>query len=86
MSFFATLSVLILIILIQPIFNFFYSKLRVIFDGTTVINRDIDTYPSKVNEVTIGKNLLGGSSCEPNFAGKILSVERLSPNWDPRQQ
>ena len=61
------------------------SKLRVIFDGTTVINRDIDTYPSKVNEVTIGKNLLGGSSCEPNFAGKILSVERLSPNWDPRQ-
>jgi hypothetical protein len=60
------------------------SKLRVIFDGTTVINRDIDTYPSKVNEVTIGKNPLGGSSCEPNFAGKILSVERLSPNWDPR--
>jgi hypothetical protein len=61
------------------------SKLRVIFDGTTVINRDIDTYTSKVNEVTIGKNLRGGSSCEPNFAGKILSVERLSPNWDPRQ-
>ena len=57
------------------------SRLRVEFDGTTVVEREVDTHPSKPAEVTIGRNLIGGSSCEPNFAGQILSVERLKSNW-----
>lgn len=52
-------------------------RLRIEFNGTTVIERDIATYDSSPAEVTVGRNLIGGSSCEPLFAGKILTVERL---------
>lgn len=52
-------------------------RLRVSLNGTPVIERTITTYDSSPAEVTVGQNLIGGSSCEPRFAGKILSVERL---------
>ncbi|HTL69055.1 MAG TPA: hypothetical protein VL200_15425 [Lacunisphaera sp.] len=51
--------------------------LRVDLDGHTVINRDIDPFPSAVRDVTVGRNRIGGSTCEPRFSGRILAVERL---------
>lgn len=53
------------------------NRLKITFDGTTVMEQAISTHDSRPGEVTVGRNLIGGSSCEPSFAGKILSVERL---------
>ncbi len=52
-------------------------RLRIEFNGVTVLEREIETFESSPDQVTIGRNLIGGSSCEPHFAGQILSVERL---------
>lgn len=53
------------------------NRLRVAFDGATVIEREITTYESTPGQMTVGHNQIGSSSCEPRFAGEILSVERL---------
>ncbi|MFZ5494446.1 MAG: hypothetical protein ACOZE5_03795 [Verrucomicrobiota bacterium] len=52
-------------------------RLRLEFDGRTLLAQEVDTHTSRPGEVTFGRNLIGGSSCEPRFAGEILSVERL---------
>lgn len=52
-------------------------RLRVSYDGQVVIDRDVDTHASEPGEVTIGHNLIGGSSCEPRFSGEIIFTERL---------
>ncbi len=52
-------------------------QLTIQFDGETVLSREIETYDSRVGDVTVGRNLIGGSACEPHFAGKILGVQRL---------
>lgn len=51
--------------------------LRIDFNGHPVIDREVDTHTSRPSDVTVGRNLIGGSSCEPKFAGEILSAERL---------
>lgn len=53
------------------------NRLRVVFDGQVVFDRETTTHESTAAEVTVGENRIGGSSCEPHFAGEILSVERL---------
>ncbi len=61
------------------------NRLRVALDGRTVIERDVSTFDSRPGEITAGLNRIGGSSCEPAFAGQILSVERLPvPSGEPR--
>lgn len=52
-------------------------RLRVAFDGQVLLEQDVDTHTAKPAEVTAGLNRIGGSSCEPAFAGQILAVERL---------
>jgi hypothetical protein len=54
------------------------TRLRVIFDGQVVVDKDVNTHTSTPAQISIGENPIGGSSCEPTFAGEILRVERLS--------
>lgn len=56
------------------------SLLSINFNGMNILQREINTYESKADEITVGQNTIGGSSCEPNFVGKILSVDRLPMN------
>jgi hypothetical protein len=56
------------------------SQLSINFNGLKILHRQINTYESKLSEITIGQNTIGGSSCEPNFTGQILSVDRLPMN------
>ncbi|HVZ65817.1 MAG TPA: hypothetical protein VG936_14720, partial [Lacunisphaera sp.] len=51
--------------------------LRIALDGRTVLERDVDPFASAVRDVTVGRNAIGGSTCEPGFAGRILAVDRL---------
>ena len=60
------------------------NHLRVELDGKTVIDREVKTFDSPVRSLTIGRNLIGGSSCEPEFVGEILAVERLPLSAPPR--
>ncbi len=57
--------------------SYLRNHLRIEFDGRTVVEREVNTHNSKIREVTVGRNHIGGSSCEPHFAGQILGVERL---------
>jgi len=52
-------------------------QLRISFDDQPVFAREINTYEARPSEVSVGRNPLGGSSCEPTFAGRILEVTRL---------
>jgi len=51
-------------------------RLRLEFDGQVILDRAVDTHSSAPRDVTIGRNRIGGSSCEPAFAGEILHVGR----------
>lgn len=52
-------------------------RLRVSFDGQILLEQDVDTHTAEPDDITVGVNRIGGSSCEPAFAGQILTVERL---------
>lgn len=60
------------------------NHLRIELDGRTVVEREVDPFASRVRDVTVGLNRIGGSTCEPRFAGEILRVERLPVPARPR--
>lgn len=60
------------------------NHLRIELDGRTVVDREVNTFESTARQVTVGRNRLGGSNCEPDFVGEILGVERLRPTAPPR--
>jgi hypothetical protein len=47
---------------------------RVVLDGTTVLESHWACHPATVNQIYIGKNPIGGSTCGPVFTGHILTV------------
>jgi hypothetical protein len=55
----------------------FQNQLLVDFDGQRVIAKKVNSYDSRLKDITIGYNAIGGSVCEPHFVGQILTVERL---------
>lgn len=52
---------------------------RVVLDGLTVLEGNSPCYPSSVDEISVGRNPLGGSTAGPAFTGRVLTVERGSP-------
>jgi hypothetical protein len=57
-------------------------RVRVLLDGKPVLEGRFACHPSTVEQVKIGTNTIGGSTCGPDFTGRILSVERFP---EPRQ-
>lgn len=51
-------------------------RLRVELDGRNVLERTAEFYPARAETLTFGENRIGGSSCGPQFTGKILSIRR----------
>jgi len=58
------------------------SLVRVTVGGRTALEGTCPCHPSLADQVTIGRNLIGGSTCGPAFSGRILSVERFP---EPRE-
>ena len=56
------------------------STIRVEMDGQTVVEAPYCAYPSKPDEITVGSNRIGGSTCGAFFTGEIVSVSRLGLN------
>jgi hypothetical protein len=52
-------------------------RLVVLLDGKTLLNQESPFFPSAPYEATIGANLIGGSTTDPNLAATITSVEPL---------
>lgn len=52
-------------------------RLRLELDGRTVLERELEVFESRRQDVTVGRNRIGGSTCEPAFAGQILRTDRL---------
>jgi hypothetical protein len=52
--------------------------LRVVVDGKAVLSSPDRPYPSAPDEVSIGRNPIGASTCTYTFTGQILAVHRLN--------
>jgi hypothetical protein len=52
-------------------------RIEVSYDGRVVFSADVRDHASAPGDVTVGVNRIGGSSCEPRFAGQIIETARL---------
>lgn len=52
-------------------------------DGQVVLTHPSVTYPAKPDEVAVGSNPIGGSTCDPLFGGRFLLSERFMPVAPP---
>jgi hypothetical protein len=52
-------------------------SVRVLLDGTPVLNFSSPCYPSTLSQIRIGRNDIGGSTCSPAFSGEMVLVERF---------
>jgi len=48
-------------------------------DGHVVLTHQSTNYPAKPEEVSVGTNPIGGSTCDPLFTGRFLLSERIMP-------
>ena len=53
------------------------SRITVRLDGVEVWTRATGFHPSAADEIYLGSNLIGGTTCGPRFSGQLLEVERL---------
>ncbi len=49
-------------------------------DGRTVLEADLPCHPTTAGQITLGRNLIGGSTCAAEFSGVIYSVARPAPD------
>jgi hypothetical protein len=59
------------------------SPVEVVFDAKRVLSSPEATYPSAPAEVTVGRNLIGGSTEEAAFSGTVRFIERLGTSAIP---
>jgi hypothetical protein len=53
-------------------------RLRVVLDEAEVMNVAAEFHLADADELHLGANRIGGSTCEPRFTGNILQAERLT--------
>ncbi|HTX67070.1 MAG TPA: hypothetical protein VMD31_14965 [Opitutaceae bacterium] len=53
------------------------TRIWVTLDGRTVFSATAKSYPAPADEVFVGRNPIGLSTCDPDFSGAILIQERL---------
>ena len=58
----------------------FSGVVRVLLDGAVVLDGSSPCHPTRLDEIRIGRNPLGGSTSGPAFTGRILAVERKPPD------
>ena len=49
-------------------------------DGRTVLEADLPCHPTAADQITLGNNRIGGSTCAAEFSGVIYSVTRPGPD------
>jgi hypothetical protein len=51
-------------------------SIRVLVDGRVALDERCECYPAGADQIEVGTNPIGGSTCGPNFTGNILRIER----------
>jgi hypothetical protein len=51
-------------------------RLLLRLDGETVLDAETDFHPSAPQNIYVGTNMIGGSSCGPYFTGQIIELSR----------
>jgi len=59
------------------------ARVEVRLDGQPVLEHDSPAHPAGPDEVSIGSNPIGGSSCDATFTGTIVSTRRIPPGAPP---
>jgi hypothetical protein len=57
-------------------------SISILLDGKPVLSGHFACHPSKADQVRIGRNPIGGSTCGPVFNGRILSIKRILQQAD----
>ena len=57
----------------------FRKAVQVRLNGRIVLQHEAETFPAAADEIAVGRNPIGGSTCDPEFTGRILKVERTDP-------
>jgi len=57
--------------------DFLRKRLRVVFDGRVVFDESFDQYETRLSDITVGVNRIGGSNAGLRFTGEILDLRRL---------
>jgi hypothetical protein len=63
----------------DPRLNRLRQVLFVSLNGQTVLDAPLLSNPSRLDQLILGSNPVGGSTAAPSFKGRILGVERVSP-------
>ncbi|MDD2762716.1 MAG: hypothetical protein PHE83_01945 [Opitutaceae bacterium] len=61
----------------QAVLERLRSTLQVRVDGRVVLQQAVKAYPAGADQVYIGKNPIGGSTCGAEFTGRIVRVEHI---------
>jgi hypothetical protein len=51
-------------------------RLRVVLDGKVILNEALQQYDTRLSEITVGENHIGGSLSGVRFTGEILDIQR----------
>ena len=51
-------------------------RLRVVLDEKVILNEAVQQYDTRLSEITVGENHIGGSLSEVRFTGEILDIQR----------
>jgi hypothetical protein len=51
-------------------------RLRVVLDGRVILNEAVQPYDTRLSEITVGENHIGGSLSGVRFTGEILGIQR----------
>ncbi len=62
----------------RPVRSVRNGSVRLWVDGTLVWTRPATPYPTEPDEIAFGRNPVGGTSCGPEFTGRLLFVERVT--------
>jgi hypothetical protein len=55
----------------------YQNEMEIVLDGKPVLSAPFPAYPTTTEEITPGRNAIGGSSCEAVFSGELFSCDRL---------
>ncbi len=54
------------------------SQVQIKLDGKSILKQNYDCYDTTKDEITIGKNLIGGTNCGPIFTGEIRDIKHTA--------
>ena len=55
-----------------------WGRLRLVVDGALAWEQEENFFSAEADEIAVGRNPIGGTSCGPGFTGDVLLAERVA--------